>query len=250
MNGLVDLLSARSGLVCAVGAGGKKTTLYHLATHHPGRVGLTCTVPHGFFPESLPGQVVVAEQQAITAAVLDAARSNRLVSFALPPVKKARYGGVDPSVIEEIRRREIFDVLLVKGDGARMRWIKAPNDDEPLIPKGTTTVIALVSARALGAPLTEGTAHRPLHVAALTGARPGEPITAAHVARLLASDDGALKGTTGATVVPVINMVDDAKRRAEATGAARHALQLTDRFDRVILTSHRRDDPLVDVVSR
>lgn len=237
-------------MVCAVGAGGKKTTLYHLATHHVGRVGLTCTVPHGFFPESLPAQVVVAEPRDIVAAVLDAARSNRLVAFALPPAKKGRYGGVDPNVIEEIRRREIFDVLLVKGDGARMRWIKAPNDDEPLIPQGTTTVIALVSARALGAPLTEATGHRPLRVAAVTGARPGEPITPAHVARLLASEDGALKGTAGATVVPVINMVDNAERRAAAVEAARLALELSGRFDQVVLTSHRRDDPLVDVVSR
>ena len=42
---LLDLLAARTGLVCAVGAGGKKSTLYRLAEAHrlagTGRVGLT-----------------------------------------------------------------------------------------------------------------------------------------------------------------------------------------------------------------
>ncbi len=250
MNQLVDLLDATSGLVCVVGAGGKKTTLYHLATRHSGRVGLTCTVPQAPFPKSLPGPVVVAEEGEIAAAVIEAAGTNRLVAFALPPVKKARYGGLRPELVEEIRHRSAFDVLLVKADGARMRWIKAPNDEEPAIPHGTTTVIPLVSARALGALLNAETAHRPERVAAVTGARPGEPITPTHVGRLLASEDGALKGSVGARVVPVINMVDDAARWAGAVEAARVALALTDRYDRVILTSHQRDDPLVDIVSR
>ena len=40
---LLDLLGARSGIVCAVGAGGKKTVLQHLAAAHPGRVAMTAT---------------------------------------------------------------------------------------------------------------------------------------------------------------------------------------------------------------
>ncbi len=250
MTQLIDLLGAGSGLVCAVGAGGKKTTLYHLASFHPGRVGLTSTVPHSPFPRSLPGPIVVAEEGEIAAQVIDAARKNRLVAFALPLVKKARYGGLGLDLVDEIRRRAAFDVLMVKADGARMRWIKAPNEEEPVIPHGTTTVIPVVSARVFGAPLGEETAHRPERVAAVTGARPGEPITPTHVGRLLASPDAALRGSGEATVVPVINMVDNDARRAAALEAARVALQLTDRFDRVVLTSHRRDDPLVDVVIR
>ncbi len=250
MNTLVELLGATSGMVCAVGAGGKKTTLYHLAERHGGRVGLTCTVPHAPFPSSLPGPAVVAAEEEIAAKVIAAAGKNRLVAFALPPVKKARYGGLSLELVDEIHRRAAFDVLLVKADGARMRWIKAPNAEEPAIPRGTTTVIPVVSARALGAALDAQSAHRPERVAAVTGARPGERITPTHVGRLLSSEDGALRGCVGVTVVPVINMVDNEGRRAGASEAARIALELTDRFDRVVLTSHRRDDPLVDVVSR
>ena len=52
---LLDLLAARHGLVAAVGAGGKKSTLYRLAEAHrlvgSARVGLTCTVSMGPPPQ-------------------------------------------------------------------------------------------------------------------------------------------------------------------------------------------------------
>ena len=41
---LLDALEAHSGLVCFVGAGGKKTILYRLGAAHPGRVGITATL--------------------------------------------------------------------------------------------------------------------------------------------------------------------------------------------------------------
>ena len=247
---LLDLLEARSGIVCAVGAGGKKTTLYHLAGRHPGRVGITATVPIAHFPRTLPAHEVIAEADAIVQAVVEAGMRHRRVAFALPGLKQARYGGLPSDLIREIHEAAGFDCLLVKADGARMRWIKAPDDSEPLIPSAAATVIALVSARAIGEPLTEEISHRPNRVEAVTGARVGETLSAGHVARLLASPDGALKNTGSAVVVPVINMVDDNALRAAAVQVARRALDLTERFDRVVLTSAVRRDPLIDVVTR
>ncbi len=250
MNEFIDLLAARSGLVCAVGAGGKKTTLYHLAVLHPGRVGLTSTVPTAHFPSTLAAQEVIADAGEIVGAVIKAAAKHRFVAFAHPEIRTARYGGLASELIAQIQRAAGFDVLLVKGDGARMRRIKAPEETEPVIPEGTTTVIPVVSARAVGERLTEEVAHRLSRVQAITRAEYGEPITPAHVARLLAHDQGALKGVRDATVVPVINMVDDPEREALALEAARVALELTNRFDRVVLTSHRQTNRLVNVVSR
>jgi probable selenium-dependent hydroxylase accessory protein YqeC len=250
MSELIDLLAARSGTVCAVGAGGKKTTLYHLALNHPGRVGLTCTVPNTHFPDTLGACVVVTEAPELRAAVARAAAAHRLVAFAQPSDKKGRYGGVARELIAEIQGTAGFDVLLVKCDGARTRWIKAPEDDEPLISVEATTVVPIVSAKAFGVPLTETVAHRLSRVEALTGAGYGETITPVHVARLLAHREGALKNSGTATVVPVINMVDNSELEAAAREAARTALDLTDRFDRVVLTSHLQPARLVGVVTQ
>ncbi|UCC85370.1 MAG: putative selenium-dependent hydroxylase accessory protein YqeC [Gemmatimonadota bacterium] len=247
---LLDLLAARSGTVCVVGAGGKKTTLYHLALMHPGRVGLTCTVPNTHFPDALGACVVVAEAAELVRAVALAAAAHRLVAFAQPSEKTGRYGGLAPELIAEIQSATGFDVLLVKCDGARMRWIKAPQNEEPLIPETANTVIPIVSAKAFGEPLTETVAHRLSRVETVTGAGYGEAITPQHVARLLAHQEGALKNTGSATVVPIINMVDNSELEAVAREAARAALGLTDRFDRIVLTSHLQTARLVGVVAQ
>jgi probable selenium-dependent hydroxylase accessory protein YqeC len=250
MGELLDILGARSGIVCAVGAGGKKTTLYHLAGLNPGRVGITSTVPIAHFPQTLPAHHVIAETATIVQAVVEGARRHRLVAFALPDVKQARYGGLTSELIREIQQAAGFDCLLVKGDGARMRWIKAPERSEPLIPSDAATVLPVVSARAIGRPLTDEIAHRPSRVEAVTGARAGETLSTTHIARLLTSPDGALKHTGTAVVVPVINMVDDQTLQVAAEQAAQQALDLTERFDRVVLTSHVRRDFLVSVIER
>ena len=66
---------------------------------------------------------------------------------------------------------------------------------------------AQVTALAIIEPLSEHIAHRVEQIERVSGARAGEPLTPTHIARLLASEEGLLKGVGGAKVVPVINMV-------------------------------------------
>lgn len=246
---LLEVFAARCGLVCAVGAGGKKTTLYRLAAAHAGRVGITATVHIAHFPADLDAREVIADDPLPD--VIEAAAGARRVAFARPSSKSHRLAGIEPAQIVQIHAAAGFDVTLIKADGARGRWIKAPNPDEPQFPPGIATVIPVVSARCIGEPLTARIAHRVERIGAVTGARPDEVITPEHVARLLADPQGALKGTETATVVPLINMVDDPGRETLAREAAERALALTDRFDRVVLASmNRADNPLVSVITR
>ena len=62
MSDLLDVLEARAGIVCAVGAGGKKTTLYRLADLHPGRVGLVQDAVIGVVGPQFAEAVVIARQ--------------------------------------------------------------------------------------------------------------------------------------------------------------------------------------------
>ncbi len=250
MTGLLDALEARRGLVCFVGAGGKKTTFYRLAAEHPGRVGITATVHIPFFPKSLDAHPLIAEEGTLLPAVLEASRRHDKVIFACPSSKHGRYAGIDTTLVAAAHERAGFDVTLVKADGARSRWIKAPGDSEPRIPPDADTVICVVSAQAVGQPLSERIAHRVERIEALCGVRAGEPIRPDHVARLLASEQAGLRGVGAARVIPVINMVDDDERHALARQAAELALAATRRFERVVLTSMRRDPPVVEVVGR
>jgi probable selenium-dependent hydroxylase accessory protein YqeC len=249
---LLDALAARRGLICAVGAGGKKSTLQRLAEAHlaagTARTGFTCTVMMAPPPANLGATPLIAEPDELAEQVPGAATRHRLVLYAQPSRKAGRLGGLPPELIARLHRRGGFIATLVKADGARMRMIKAPFDDEPVLPPGVTTVLPVVSARALGQPLSEAIAHRLERVAEVTGAATGERLSAIHLARLLASDRGALHGVGDALVVPVINMVDDEEHLAAAREVARRALVATDRFDRVVLAQMTAAEPLVEVV--
>lgn len=246
---LVDLLAARSGIVCGVGAGGKKTTLYRLAREHPGRVGITSTVLIPPFPRGMADREVIVDEPGLLDALRAEAQA-RVIAFARPSDKRGRLGGLPSDLVGPAHRAGGFDLTVVKADGARSRWIKAPAEDEPAVPPDASTVLPIVSARALGTALSDAVAHRVERIERVTGARPGEPLTAEHVARLLAHPDGGLKGVGGAVVIPVINMVDDADLESAAITAARSALALTRRFDRVVLAAMRRRDPIVRVIER
>jgi probable selenium-dependent hydroxylase accessory protein YqeC len=247
---LVDLLEARAGIVCAVGAGGKKSLLQHLATTHPGRVAITATAFTTYSQEHLGFAVVIEEEARLAARVMSLGPEVN-VAYACPGGKPGRRAGVSAALIEQIHREGGFDATYVKADGARMRLVKAPRDDEPALPGGATIVIPILSARAIGEPLTTRIAHRVERIERVAGLRENETFTAEHLGRLLASLDGMMKGTAGMRVAPVINMVDDAARAALARRAAQVALDLTDRFDQVILTClAQTEDPVVAVVAR
>ena len=249
MTTLIDALQAHEGIVCTVGAGGKKSVLYQLAREHPGRVALTATVHTTEFPAELDVDTVIGEDRDLQARVL-AADPARSVAYACASSKPGRHAGASPGTIRSIHDAGGFAATFVKADGARMRWIKAPEADEPMLVPGADTVIPVISARAIGEPLSERVAHRIDRVAEVTGIAPGELLTPEAVGRLLASEHGALQHAGRARVAPVINMVDNEIKEELARAAARAAIAMTSRFDCVVLCCLRRPErPVVAVVT-
>ena len=241
---LLAALAAERGVVCLVGAGGKKSTMYALAAAHAGRIALSSTAHMYRYDEERVDQVLVVE-----GSVPRPDPAARVVAYCGRTDTAQRVGGLADCQLAEIARRGEFDLILIKADGARARWIKAPADYEPLIPAWTDTVIPVVSARVLGRRLDEGIAHRPERIAAIVGADPDIALEPKHLARLLSSAQGALKGVGAATVVPLINMVDDSTLHERARAAALLALASTERFDRVVLAV-MKEGRLVEIVRR
>ncbi len=246
---LETALDARSGTVCVVGAGGKKTTLYTLADHI-GRAVVTATVRIPIFDNEVR-EVVTTDDPA--AALREAAAGDGSWPLGLVPGrdKSNRYRGYDRETVDALgdAAADAGDVpVLVKADGARTREFKAPDEREPQIPDSADVVLPVASVHAVGATLDEETVHRPERVASLTDLSLGDTIRAEDVAAVLASAEGGLKGVPpGATPIPVVNKVDDEslERTAREVAAAVHA-----RADvpRVVLTRMVADDPVVDVV--
>jgi probable selenium-dependent hydroxylase accessory protein YqeC len=246
---LLDLFSARTGLISVVGAGGKKTVMYRLAAAHSGKVAITCTAHIEHFPKNLPAHIIVDEEDRLIEKVIAAAKHERVIAFAQPCDKRGRYAGLSFPALRHVMKEAGFDVCFIKADGSRGRQVKAPKEDEPVIPPDSQTVLPVLSAKCLGQPATERNVHRLDYFCALTGAMPGEPIKPSHIARLLASPNGSLKGAGDSKLIPVINAVDDPERLALAREVAQAALSMTRRFDQVVLTAMRQEHPVAEIIS-
>jgi probable selenium-dependent hydroxylase accessory protein YqeC len=225
---LAEALAA-DGLVAVVGAGGKKSTLYALAAEID-RAVLTATVRIPVFDEQVASVVVTDDPVAAVEA------ADAFPLGVVPERDGDRYRGYDPETVALLDQRSDVDAVLVKADGARHREFKAPGADEPQIPRTADTVVPVVSAHVEGLPLTDEHVHRPERVAALTGLAEGDTIGAEDVATVLTHPEGGLKGVPDrATVVPVINKVDDAADEAAANRIGNRVVA-HDRVDAVALT--------------
>jgi probable selenium-dependent hydroxylase accessory protein YqeC len=241
---LVEPLAV-DGLVCVVGAGGKKTTLYTLADRLD-RAVVTATTRIPAFPEAV-GRLVETDDPV--AAVRGAGDTPDEWPLGLAPgwADDVRYEGYDARTVADVARVAAdrgVDATLVKADGARSRWLKAPADHEPVVPTTADTVVPIASARVVGEPLDEEHVHRPERVAAVTGREVGATLTTDDVAAVLASPDGGLRNVPDdAMVVALVNMVDDDALRATAEEIAAGVLARSDRVDRVV--SARMDEARV-----
>lgn len=244
---LLEIFNARSGIICCVGAGGKKTTMFRLAYEYPGRVGITATSHIEYFPKSLPATKYIDNENELLDKVRNDSTS-RVIAFARPSERIGRHAGISLGLVRKFREEGRFGLLLIKADGARSRFIKAPAAHEPPVPGCVDTVIPVISAKIIGQKLTEKVAHRVELITKVTGVGENDVIEPIHVARLLASPDGSLKNTGSAKVIPLINMVDNREREQLAREAAIAALSLSDRYEYIVLAAMKNDNPIIDII--
>ncbi len=243
---LLEALDFSKGVICLVGAGGKKTCMYHLAATCPGRVLLASTAHMYPYDTKRIDRLVDWDDDGARFELRD---SERVIALASETETPNRIGGVTDDALKQVLEKHDFDVCVVKGDGARSRWIKAPEQHEPMIPAMADIVVPIVSVKSIGRPLDGRTAHRPEKIAEVVGGRPGDLITARAVSTLLSSTEGALKDTRGFRVVPLLNMVDNGRAQNLARKVAERALAQTEQFDRVLLASMKRGQ-IIEVVSK
>ncbi|RYJ14593.1 putative selenium-dependent hydroxylase accessory protein YqeC [Halogeometricum borinquense] len=242
---LPDALGLNDASVLAVvGAGGKKTLLYRLASVLSDAI-VTATVRIPIFDSHV--ESVVVTDDPVSAAADTGTRPLGLVPERERP---DRYRGYDPAVVDELAAAGETP-LLVKADGARNRLFKAPGENEPQIPDAATVVSPIAAARVVGESLTEEAVHRPERVAELTDCAPGETIRPEHVASVVADASGGLKGVPQASsVIPVVNMADTSELEAVGREIATGVLDRAPSVSRVLVTRLNRDESVVEVVER
>jgi len=83
--------------------------------------------------------------------------------------------------------------LLIEADGSRRKPLKAPGDNEPVIPSFSTCVVNVVGLTGIGKPCGEEWVFRPEKFAEISGTIVGEKITSDSLIRILRSEFGGLK---------------------------------------------------------
>ncbi len=183
------------GIIALVGAGGKTTTMMHLANHLKNlnmRVMVTTTtrifVPEQAFYDLLTMQKDLEDQKpligpgTITVIGNGIEEPNKLI-------------GVNPEWLDKIASDKWFDVILVEADGAKRKPIKAPASHEPVIPKDASCVIGVIGLDALGKPLSNEWVHRLAEFKTITHAAEGDLIDDEMVMNLIVHPEGLFKNT-------------------------------------------------------
>jgi molybdenum cofactor cytidylyltransferase len=250
---LARALRLRRGDVATLtGGGGKTTLMFRLADELAAADwGVVTTMTTRIFVGQMahaPARLVMQGEGALLARLPTALAEHRHVLIAGGTiVEQDKVEGVPPGLVDRIAAHAGVDAVIVEADGSRRLPFKAPAAHEPVVPSATTVLVPMVGLDALGRPLTPENVHRPERVAALTGAREGDPVTPEMVVAVLGHPDGGAKGLPeAARLVPYLNKADGPALLARGREIAR-LLLYRPRVESVVIGALESPDPVREV---
>ncbi|MEJ2011388.1 MAG: selenium cofactor biosynthesis protein YqeC [Anaerolineales bacterium] len=252
---LSDSLRVEPGQALAfIGAGGKTSAIARLVSELEPLMPTLVTTTTRLGPDQnqIAGQHILAEGEAWAGEVRDLLARGRSVLLSGEADSEGKW--TSPPEKALVAARDLIaamgGVFLIEADGARTRSLKSPAEHEPVVPEFVAQTILLAGLNALGKPLAERHVHRPELAGPIMELEQGHTIGIEHVARLLASPRGGLKGiATGSTVRCVLCSADSDERLEAGAGLAR-ALLGERRFASVLLCDCLQDDPVRRVLSQ
>lgn len=249
---LIEALDlGRGEIIALVGGGGKTTVMYRIARETAAEGGGAIATGTTLFtppPDRRKHVTVMAEREyeLPAAAVSVALKRERCVIVATGHGTQGRLLPVPARAPAELLTLPGVWRVIVEADGSRDRPFKAPAEHEPVIPDGTTLVVAVAGMRVLGQPLDAEHVHRPERVIEITGAAAGAPVSIETMAAVLAHPLGGRKGVPeGCRFAVLLNQVD-----ASRLGAARQlgGMLRAAGVERVVLAQAREEPPVVEVL--
>jgi probable selenium-dependent hydroxylase accessory protein YqeC len=230
-------INSQTRVIALVGAGGKTSLMYALAREFMARhETVITTTTTKIFPPALnqsPELFLVEEHPDLEGLPERLSRWGHITvgRSIVPP--HGKLDGIPEATIA--RLLDISDKIIVEADGAAGRSIKAPEDWEPVIPSFTNLVIPVVGLNCIGKPAQDDLVFRIEKFLALTELRRGQSISPESVARLLSSNDGALKGIgPNAEVVPFLNKLDLLVDSTAVQAIIRGVRERTNRIQRIV----------------
>lgn len=196
-------------VVSIVGAGGKSTLMEHMAeacSNHKRKVLLTTTT-HIWKPGKEPwydtSQRVKEAFQKIPIVVL----GKQCTCGKEYSSQKLEYPGKE----ELCSCMEIADITFIEADGARSMPCKAPGLHEPVIPKESNVVVAVIGLKGLGKPIKDVCFRIPRVLQLLQLTDENHCLTIEDYVSLLSSEAGAAKDVGERDFYILLNQCDTAE---------------------------------------
>lgn len=241
---LSELGMDASSSAAFVGAGGKTSALFALARTLPGRVIVTTSTKLGARQADMAdGHYALNGKAPSPGSLLFTGKV--LLVYDHTSTDGTRLIGLGEDQLEKLHALAVQsgDPLLIEADGAKMLPLKAPGENEPVIPAFVTHVFVLAGLSALGKPLDEVSVFRPGLFGELAGLERGDPISLSALAAYLAHPRGGQKAIPpAARKILLLNQADQhplAPREQQSLAG-----DLASFFNQVYLTSLKQHTAL------
>jgi probable selenium-dependent hydroxylase accessory protein YqeC len=235
---LADLIDLPDhSLISIVGAGGKTTTMYTLASElaERGKRVITTTTTHLFLPKPAETDLLILEPETerLIPLIASAWECHCRITAASATAGPDKIIGLSVEQPFALLARGGADAIIVEADGARHAMIKAPAEHEPAIPLHTTLTLIMMSAQAINQLLSSAIAHRPERIASVAAMNIGAILTPERIARLIVSESGGLKNIPHTSVIQLLITHADARTR-DAVEEICSLVQCSPRIARVL----------------
>jgi len=241
-------------VISLVGAGGKTTLMFRLAKELSlqGKKVVTTTTTKILEPASREtGSLFVdSDEERIKDFVRGHLDQYDHITIARERLESGKLKGVSPNLVDELCHSKGMDAVIIEADGAAGRPVKAPRENEPVIPTSTTLIVALLGVDGLEMKLSEENIFQPERVSKITGVPMGERLTDEAMAILVTHPEGIFKGAPSSSrVVAFLNKVDIPNGVAKGKSIAHKILDKKHRqIERIVLGQLKSEFPVAEVI--
>ena len=241
-------------VISLVGAGGKTTLMFRLAQELSlnGKKVVTTTTTKILTPTSgeTNSLFIDPDEEKIKDFVWHHLDQFHHITVARERLGSGKLKGVSPNLVEGLWRSLGIDVIIIEADGAAGRPVKAPRENEPVIPASTTLVVAMLGVDGMEMELNEESVFQSKRVSNITGIPIEERLTDEAMACLITHPQGIFKGTPSSSrVVAFLNKVDIPNGVAKAKSIAQKILEKKHRqIERIVLGQLKNEPPVVEVM--
>ncbi|KXB06775.1 hypothetical protein AKJ52_01600 [candidate division MSBL1 archaeon SCGC-AAA382C18] len=238
--------------VTFVGAGGKTSTMFRLASEFSffGLSIVTTTTKIFEWEGKKADFLLISEDIEDLENLISALSEGKIVTIASGKSKDEKLIGVEPEFADEINAQISPDILVIEGDGASKKSFKAPADYEPVIPASSDLIVPIVGIDVVGETLNSENVHRPKKVCEISHFEIGDTVTPEMIGQVVGHEKGGRKNVpSDASLIPLLNKVDDESKEI-AEEVAKKILSYTRQIDKVALGCIIRENPIIKIIER